>query len=293
MYEEASTKIPYTGRKIRIARQENVQTEEKTARVIRRQPEDVPKHQDPSHSERSEPRRINHQNRENTRTPQNLIDENGRIVPKEKLIRSIERSLRNPTDCNLIGIFGMNSDNLLYEAFGELRYNSNIILLDRTYLMEDAYTMFAAMMLKFAEENLSRNTNRWITNQILRYIREIGPNREDNYYYDGLSALSALSQRLDRGKKCKELIQFMKRELNYSPATRFVWNIEIGIGHLTYDLLRQLSDIASEDLLIIVNSLGSATLETRMLANSVGDPGSGYNLLQKFFSYDNLIYCDN
>lgn len=220
--------------------------------------------------------------------------------PKARLVRSLERNLRDSNQKHLIGVFGMNSDNTIAEALRELNNSmyGDFCVLQSSRLIDDVFTMFASSMLNFMEANSHRIRgldNQWVRNQVCRYLNEIySSNHEPDYEY-GLTRLSRLGQRLERGDKCREMVAFIKQQMN-SRNTKFVWNIEVDMGELNYNLLNNLSQIANENLIVIVNTLGPLEFEAGLIGSQMGYGGchsqTGYQILHKYIWFEDIIQAD-
>ena len=283
-----------------------------SGRRIRRAVEQ-PQYQEESHVEEShheepetssvperEARRIQQVSQE---TPRNMHQTNNQKTAndsKAKLIRSLERNLTDSNQKHLIGVFGMNSDATIANAMRALNNSmyGDFYELQNSRLIEDVYTMFASAVLNFMGNNSHRIRGleeQWARNQVLRYLQEIHScNYEPDYEY-GLTRLSRLGQRLERGEKCKELISFIKQQM-YPRNTKFVWNIEVDMGELNYNLLNNLSQIANENLIIIVNTLGPLEFEAGLIGSQMGYGGcpnqTGHQILQKYIWFEDLIQAD-
>lgn len=220
--------------------------------------------------------------------------------PKAKLVRSLERNLTDSSQKHLIGVFGMNSDNTIANALRELNNSmyGNFYVLQSSRLIDDVFTMFASAMLSFLETN-SRTIrgldDRWAQNVVLRYLQEIHSSNYEPDYEDGLMRLSRLGQRLERGEKCRDLMSFIKQQM-YPRYPKFVWNIEVDMGELNYNLLNNLSQIANENLIVIVNTLGPLEFEAGLIGSQMGYGGchsqTGHQILHKYIWFEDLIQAD-
>jgi hypothetical protein len=212
-------------------------------------------------------------------------------TPMEQLRSCIERA-----SSGLIGVFGMNSDNVVNEALRQVQYNrfwDFYVIHPSRLIVDDVFTMFASSMLSFVEQ-ASDYRDDW-QREAYRIINEIGAGESDFDFYDyGLTKLSRVSQRLERPQKCRELIDFIKNQRSMHNA-KFIWNIEIDIGRLDYMILSKLSQIASQDLIIIVSTLGTLDFEVGNIGAMVGhgNPNeAGYGVLHKYMGFQEIVRAD-
>lgn len=212
------------------------------------------------------------------------LPEIGTDRTKDRLRLMIVNKLANGGN-NLIGVFGMNSDTILSEVLQEMRSSGNFIMLQKSWLsMDDVFKMFAGTMLKYILSEERVYISDMTKNQLASYLEEICP--EETYReLGGLYELEALSRKLDRDEKCKQLLRFIKEQLGRYDV-KFVWNVETDICNLNYRLLKDLSQIACDDLIIVVNSLAPLRMEAQHIGAEFeyGDSENmGHKIIQKFF----------
>lgn len=283
----------YSGRKIRgLGEKRNTLVEDRTNEEVERNTreemrgiEEVPR---PVHR-REETTRQSH-GQELERHTQRTISVRGN-TPTEQLRSCIERA-----SSGLIGVFGMNSDNVVNEVLRQVQYNRSgdfYVIHPSRLIVDDVFTMFASSMLSFLEQETGYRDD-W-QRAAYRIINDIGVGESDFDFYDyGLTRLSRVSQRLERPQKCRELIDFIKNQRRMHNA-KFIWNIEIDIGRLDYMILSKLSQIASQDLIIIVNTLGTLDFEVGNIGAMVGhgNPNeTGYGVLHKYMGFQEIIRAD-
>lgn len=285
-FQEKDTPSFYSGRKIR-----RVVEEEKYQEEI--------KHEEPVASsvpvgETNRVQEVCIETSQNRRIEQRRRKQQTANDPKAKLVRSLERNLTDSSQKHLIGVFGMNSDNTIADAMREL--DSSVYELPRTRLFDDVFTLFANTMLVFVNTNSSIITGIDVMQkrfQVQRYWQAIKSCNSESYYDDGLTMLSMVSQRLERAEKCRELFSYITQ---YSRKNKFVWNIEVGIRELNYNLLENLSQIANENLVIIVSTLGPLEFEARNIGSQMGcdwrGSGIGHDILQKYIWFEDIIEAD-
>ena len=222
---------------------------------------------------------------------------------KTKIISRIEKHLSDVNQRHLICVFGMNSDSIIEEALRELKHEmyKDLFILPRSRHLWDPCNTFAGTMINFLKSNSKKieGLNDWRnSNEALRYCFEI------NSYYVMLEKLrqrenidegyvcSVMSNSsVEREEKCKELISFLKQQA-YPRDIKFVWNIEVPVGGFEYAMLKSLSQLANENLIIIINNLGSKEIEAGVIGNRVGDSQTGHQVLQKFFWFEDIIQTD-
>lgn len=301
-FQETDRPSFYSGRKIRRAVEQPQYQEESPVRdEVSHRHEELSSHEEPSSSSVPvrETRRIQQVRQE---SPRHMHQTNNQTAndPKAKLVRSLERNLTDSSQKHLIGVFGMNSDNTIANALRELNNSmyGNFYVLQSSRLIDDVFTMFASAMLNFLESNSNRIRgldDRWAQNVVLRYLQEIHSSNYEPDYEDGLMRLSRLGQRLERGEKCRDLMSFIKQQM-YPRYPKFVWNIEVDMGELNYNLLNNLSQIANENLIVIVNTLGPLEFEAGLIGSQMGYGGcpnqTGHQILHKYIWFEDLIQAD-
>ena len=146
-----------------------------------------------------------------------------------KLVRSLENKLSRQAQSNLIGVFGINSDNTIREALQVVQKSGrrDIVMLQQSRLIDNAFTMFAAAIFEFIKLNFrdrySYSYSSAKINMMLDYLYKI-QNDEPLDYDSDIEQLNILGRKLDRGKNCNELIAFIKQQEGWH-NTKFIWNI--------------------------------------------------------------------
>ncbi len=223
--------------------------------------------------------------------------------PVNSLVSSLENKLTGNAQTHLIGVFGINSDNVIAEALNIIRNNNHrIFLLRKSRVIDDVYNMFAVEMMNFTEMQFAKGGsystyNSWNEEAVICHIRrlltEICARKPSNDPYD-LYELVNLERWVSREKKCKELISFIRKELECD--TKFIWNVELDFGEFNYNLVRNLAEIASEELIIIINSYGSLDIEARSMGRKLASDypdQMGHQITNKYFSPTDIINTDN
>jgi len=273
-FQENDMTTSYSGRRIRRAvekEQESIKREAKKEKQMNLQEETKVKE-----VQKSEENRYSY------------LPEVGTDRTKDRLRLMIVNKLANGGN-HLIGVFGMNSDTILSEVLQEMRSSGNFIMLRKSYLsMDDVFATFAGIILKYLQGSFLNDErvygDDWTRNQLFRYLNDICPD-ETLEELGGFYKIEALSIKLDRGEKCKQLLRFIKEQLRRYDV-KFVWNVETDIYNLNYRLLKDLSQIVCDDLIIVVNSLAPLRMEAQHIGAEFeyGDSEHmGHKIIQKFF----------
>jgi len=284
-FQETDNPFFYSGRKIRIAVEEPQGKEERTA--------EEKYHGEHENSNKSvkETKIIQRVARNGHQTNNQQIEND----PKAKLIRSLEKKLSDSCQNHLIGVFGINSDTIIANALRDLnlsRMYMDFYELPRSNVIDDVYIMFATAMLKFIKDRGLEG--RWEYHQAIASLHEIASANYDLEDEDEFERFPRLCQNIERPEKCKNLTSFIKQQMNSNNA-KFVWNFEVGFGELNYNLLNNLSEIANENLIVIVNTFGSLDQEARIIGSKLRSncPNQeGYQILHKYFWIEDIINTD-
>lgn len=209
--------------------------------------------------------------------------------PTANLIRSIERKGGK----HLIGVFGLNSDVVIRNALSSMR-RSEFFILQKSRLISNPFSMFASAILNFMDEdpyNTRLGDDRATSNQIYRILDGVDSCNNEYEYEASLVKLQRISQRLDRGKQCREVTRILKQNVSRRDV-RFIWNIEVEPRELDYNLLNDLSKIACEDMIIILNVNVPLEFLTRNIGARFDDGSStpmGSQILSKFIDFGDII----
>lgn len=292
----------YSGRRIRRAVVEEPQShQEREIPEETHGHEEMQNHEEPRHHDIPARGQI-YETREQPQPLRRAPRANNQVTddPKAKLVRSLERNLTDDTQMHLIGVFGMNSDITIANALRELNNSmyGDFHVLQSSRLIDDVYTMFASAVLNFMGNSSHRIRGldeQWARNQVGRYLQEIHSSTYEPDYEYGLTRLARLGQKLERGETCRKLISFIKQQM-YPRHPKFVWNIEVDMGELNYNLLNNLSQIANENLIVIVNTLGPLEFEAGLIGSQMGYGGchsqTGHQILSKYIWFEDIIQAD-
>ena len=226
----------------------------------------------------------------------NNVDRNVRTLKKR-----LEYLISTPTSyCSLVGVFGMNSDSVVNRALATVKDNVYVESLGKTFYTggEDIYTLIAAQIFNCINE-LSKSTYYYSRRQddlreILPYLSKIYYSSSNSYYEDDpLTTLSTLADRQSRDIILGEAITKLVKGLGHSSTFKYILNVEVSMGCMSYDLLNSIEKIysCSNNLLIIVNSLTSMEINARLVSSSIGDIYPNDGVFYRFFRSDNLFSC--
>lgn len=222
-------------------------------------------------------------------------------VTSNSLSRIISAIMEGRNSSNMIGVFGMYSEELVAS---ELRRIENAYFLGYvdTTASNDLYNNVAACILNYLNRSNITNTGRlddYEARSLMMKLSEIyyDETEEDYFGYDSFERLRMISDKHDRNKKIINVIRLLKdymsnrnRYYNYDRNNRkFIMVIQIDDRSFSYDILRKLSSLKSQDLVIITTTILPIELAKVTLKNSVGNTTNGAELMERFFNIGNII----
>jgi len=214
--------------------------------------------------------------------------------PYTRLKECIERVLIDART-NMIGVFGMNADKVVFGDCREYIYTQiNYLGTIEYYKSSDIYNNIAALLLKFIEREFSTRADmKFYVSELYTEIQKIYDNHNDYYRYEpSLLALSKIYLKYERDRNILQILNRIKQLKNYlsfseSQQTKFIMIVEL--VEVDYDVLNKLSKLNCSDLIIIVCCTIGIDLADTILANEIG---GGKDYIYKFFPNSNCVILE-
>ncbi len=229
------------------------------------------------------------------RKKETTIEANSNLSQALKISEIVTQNLLGESITPLIGVFGMNSDNVIREALNNLNEESlrdsgvKFYALDiqtHSATANDIYVSFAACIKCFIErEDVKDKIPIPQYRDILVSLNEVvhatvDCKDEDNHF-------ARMHANLNRATLCKDILNKLTSALG-SEACQFIINFEVPMFGLDSKVLAQAHSLASERLIIILNNLLSLDAEKVFLEEKYMIH-EAYQLLNKYIYFENII----
>ena len=207
-------------------------------------------------------------------------------IKSEILINRIDENLNSPNQ-GMIGVFGIDSDLVVYKALEKLKTPYEYLGQIHTDENPDIYTLFASRVIEYSQRCFGASNDA----EISIVVKPLKEESNDDSYYKQLVSIAAKATRGAHCAYCIKYLKYLKRETGIV-GRKFILSVEIGPGAFNYDVLQKLRNINSPDLLILINSLREFKAESENLEESMGlKPSNPYETMYKYFSCNDVIVC--
>lgn len=210
------------------------------------------------------------------------------------LKRRLEMSFSG-RDSNMIGIFGMNADNVIRQIQQEpIYYNVNFLGRIEPPPTGDIYNYIAAMLLEYLQrKTVRRDDLDYERRKAFATIENIYDSAETDDMYGSLEMLQRTAMRNKRDKFILTALNQISRIDDYAALSRggerkFLLIVEL--QWVDYKTLKMLSSLQSSELIIIIYSLFK--LENIIDSETIRSMGGTCNIIRKFFPIGNYIRAD-
>lgn len=207
-----------------------------------------------------------------------------------RLKRLIELELAN-RNSNMIGVFGHSSDDVLRKALSEVQTNYQLLgsFYSRELIGSDIFLFIAAAVNQYAERMFKRcGTPVW-QEKILSPKISLLLNKstiDDSYRHFRIDESDS------RNVVCDNLFGTMKRMFNLPENTKFILHINFFYcDNFRREVLESLKNINTPNLLIIASSNSSIEMNTAVINRDYRELGIRDNLLDRYFSFSNIVIC--
>lgn len=234
--------------------------------------------------------------KEDYTSKEDYIKDFGQAYCTEKLIERIEMTISGRNYSNMIGVFGIHSDDIVNEACNRFINDNNISYLGKIEYScsSDIYNEIAAVLLNFVSEHLRRQYDvDYYVREILVEIEKLYENHHvyDDFLGSPLAALSHMTQKSERDRNILSVINHINKVRNYSSyssSQRNKFLMVVELESIDYAVLKKLSKLNSSELIIIAYSIyGIVTINTQIQAETQG----ALNGIDKFFPMENCIFA--
>lgn len=194
-----------------------------------------------------------------------VVNYQTRLEAKEKVIRSIQRnaSVFSYNNMNMMCIYGNNSDEILREAIEDVKHSiyGNFLVLPKSKLTsaenDDEFTLFINALGHFLRNTkicgLSEYFTSWGIGRFILFSSKLKKTNDPEL----------------KGEICKELVLTIKKDCFREFHIGLVWNVEIDTNDFDHNPLKNLFQIASENLLIIVTSKKTLDYEIDLFSENI------------------------
>lgn len=211
--------------------------------------------------------------------------------------QSLESTLSHISS-GLVGIFGMNSDEVVNNVLYHNNFGRVILCPNYTSPITDIYNIIASGCLNFVREEYNRiwynfryrGSVEFSVRAVHQKLAEVyeSPNSEYNdYYEDGLSSLNNMSR--DRGSILKNIFELIPSALELGTNVKLIFIISLEMGVINYKLLNQLSKLNSENVIFIIHSFEPAEVAGSMVEASVYGSYPAHMVMTKFFGMNRIF----
>lgn len=187
--------------------------------------------------------------------------------------------LVNSRDTAIIGVFGIESDDVVNQVIGEqLNSSPKMVYLGKYeyHIGSDVYEIIAASILKFVERivrSYQYRNEEYTIQKIYAELEEIVESGRDSYEYSsGLENLELINARYTRNETVRDVFNTLQR-MGYG-IDKFVLNLEVE-GNIDYRLLKELKSIISSNFIIILNTLAPKDIVMYGVSSSCGQTDTG------------------
>ncbi|MBQ9279622.1 MAG: hypothetical protein IJ215_01045 [Clostridia bacterium] len=212
-----------------------------------------------------------------------------------QLKQLVHVALENGTFSDVIGVFGIHSDEVIAKVLQQLEGNYALLGVQQSRLIANVYEQIGAAIMNYMQNQIEpQGISPGIHNRIYELVQDLYVKHrmvyERNESFTGLE-LMARSTIIDQN--CRELLQLARQVVHLPANKKFVFCLEVDMEDFHCNLLRDIQKIQSPDLVMIVSSLAPSSMLMYQLEQEANGFEHGELLFQKFFSPVNCIYAES
>lgn len=225
------------------------------------------------------------------------VDREDQIEHHSRLETCLTNLINSRGMSELVGVFGMNSDNIVYETIENMHNRKSEFMgyIDMKVFGEDVYNGIASCLLKKMQEYCRENNyfsspTREERERIYSLLSDTFQrgSREDYLIENPLLKLRRLEERQQRHKVLIEAIK-MFRQTFYNTNKKFIFVISVNTQFINYQMIQMLSKILDSGIIIIIQSLLDFEVQVRAFGNEIGYGSGDTSLFFKYFNSQNIF----